>query len=210
MPNGYTAPIYKGEDISVTDFAARCARGMGYTIHQRDDGYDTPLHYRSSEKSYYKESLTKAKTELLRWNSLTEEEKYTEWSEYFHKQNIDRANAYARNAAMRSRYLNMIARVEATPVDSLMESTKEFMLKNLHDSMEFDCSDDDFIDSFYKTLDYVSWCNKQEYSLTRDVDYYTSELEKEEERVEETNRYLDSLSKCFDIDIVTDFPVDSK
>lgn len=203
MPNGYTSKIYNNERVTPTDFLVDCARGMGYFMHMRDSSSDAPLtrnYYDSSE--YHQQSLDKAWAARQRWDSLSEEEKYAEWSEYYNTTLKENAEREAEKGALRARYLRMIAEVTAYEVEPLMESTKEFALKMLNESMEFDCpSNDSHAKSFYAVKDYISWCVSHGEKLSWYVNYHRRELDKAQERKAEYDRYLDAFEKSFGIEV---------
>ena len=203
MPNGYTSKIYEGKEISPTDFLVGCARGMGYFMHMRDDGPGTPLHRDThSSVDFYQKSLDEVLEKRIRWNSINEEQRYAEWSDYYNEQIKTLAETKAKRAAMRARYLKMIAEVTAYPVEPLMESTKEFALEMLNDSMEFDCSaDDSFTDEYYRAKPYIEWVNDTTTELERRVAYYERDLRNAQDRADEQERYIAAFEKSFGVEV---------
>ena len=203
MPNGYTSKIYEGKEISPTDFLVGCARGMGYFMHMRDDGPGTPLHRdANSTVDFHQKSLDEVIAEQNRWNSLNEEQRYAEWSDYYVSQTNRRAEVQADRAAMRARYLKMIAEVTAYEVEPLMESTKEFALQMLNDSMEFDCpADDSFTQSYYTPKEYAQWVDSTTVELERTIGYYKVDLRKAKEREAERERYIAAFEKSFGVEV---------
>lgn len=204
MPTGYTSDIHAGKDVSLTDFAAGCARAFGAFIHQRDDSTRAALTYPSRpDNSYYKESLEKAKRELARWQSLSEEEKYAEWSDYFNERTVDLHKSIAKNSELRARYNAMLAQVHAVEVPSQLQNFKDFMVEQLTESIRFDCGDDDkFTKGWYQPQDYSTWADYNDEHVLRDVAYYEEELRKEQERYDERVSYINLMRDTFGFEVV--------
>jgi hypothetical protein len=70
MPNGFTASIYEGKPTSLRDYLMGVARGMGYSIMQRDDAPGTPV--REVEASdYYRQRGDELRSQLADLDCLT-------------------------------------------------------------------------------------------------------------------------------------------
>lgn len=203
MPTGYTAPIYEGKDITLFEYAASCAHAFGAFIHQRDSGTDSTLTYPPyPDTSYYAEALEKAKADKFRWETYSEEDKYVLWSEYYKEQLVSNAKRLSERAAMRSRYLDMIAQVESVDVPSKLANFKEFMLSQLTDSMKFDCPAEDRTDTYYTPREFAEWCADYDKKVVRDIEYYSRELAKEWERYNERVEYINLMKDTFGFEVV--------
>jgi hypothetical protein len=198
MPNGYTADIYDGKDVSLKDYAAQCARAFGAFVHQRDDGHDAALRY-PEKRTYAAESLKKAEIELNRWNVLTEAEKYAQWERYVQEKTESHAKTVMAHAVLRKRYTEMLNKVRAVEVPEELAKFKEFLEKNLTDSMEFHCpTDSKFTDDYHRPQDYYVWLDDHEKHLRREVEYYREEADKEVKRYEGAVAYIDLMAETFD------------
>lgn len=148
MPTGYTAPVKDGEITSLADFALTCSRGFGALVLLRDNeqSLEATRRYIESEdylasSSYYADEMAKAQARLAELEAMDEREALAaaqEAADEVIAQN--RHNAEAR-LVERERYEAMEAKVEAwePPTRDHIEF-KNFMLKQIRESIEFDCS----------------------------------------------------------------------
>lgn len=128
MPTGFTAPIYDGEDITFEQFANSCLRNFG--IYIRFEGkYPNLSRFEIPDKiypsDYYKKKYEEAKAEYLFYvNDVI-------------KGNEDRLK---KNEALKNRYNAMLSKVRRwTPPSKEYEGVKDFMERQLIDSLNFDC-----------------------------------------------------------------------
>ena len=140
MPTGLTAPIYEGkEDFTFEDFALRCARQFGVFILQRDDPADTPAKSRFEVDAYHTGRVTTARAKLTELESMPEDV-VMDRAEHAARMEQERyEEALAKDEDMAERYDAMIARTEAWKPSDKWERLREFMLKQLRESKEFDC-----------------------------------------------------------------------
>ena len=198
MPSGYTSDIADGKDVSFNDFALNCARAFGACIEQRDDNAnDKPkLIERNNQDNYHLENLEKVKM----WKSPTKEEfddYVTKQSAYYNEQ-IDKRNK------LKISYQQMLDKANAwNPPTKGHTGLKQFMISQLTESMEFDCSND-----YYKRelidvqhLTYEKYVNDMRDSNKRDIEYHTNELKKlkkDNERVDTRNAWISALYKSLE------------
>lgn len=202
MPTGYTAPVEEGTITELKDFATQCARAFGAFIHQRDDSMSASLRYpKPPSDGYYKDYLRSAKREYDRWTSLSEEERYAEWSEYANKMTPDLHAAMAKRALKRSRYEAMLAKVSSVDVPSDLLGFKEFMVRQLTESIRIDCGGETSLERLYRVEDFPVWCELRAKQLSRRVDYYTEQVEAEQRRYEEAVAFIDQLAETYGIEV---------
>jgi hypothetical protein len=203
MPTGYTASIYEGKDITLTEFAANCARGMGVFMHMRDEATGAPLAYpKSSGNTFYSDNLVRVIKETEEWTALSEGERYAEWSIYYNNLVKDKAERKLKDSIVRTRYLDMIKRVTDVEVPSKLESFKEFMLGQLNESMDFDCHDDDFYERYNTPLEYFAWSEERSKTLSRIVNTYSQHVNDEAKRGDDREEYIDLLVETFNIKVI--------
>lgn len=198
MPTCYTAPVQEGEVTELKDFAAACARAFGAFIHQRDEGNVALRMPKNNGSKWYKESLQKARDRQAVWNTMTEEEKYAEWSEYYNEAVVRKHEAAARKAVERGRYEAMLAQVQAVDVDSRLQNFKNFMVEQLESSIDFDCKD---LGDYYTPTEYVEWCEAQERSIKRDLEYYPERIAEDEKRYQEQVEYIQLMCDTFGFEV---------
>jgi hypothetical protein len=195
MATGYTAPIHDGEDITFEQFVLRCARAFGAAIHQRDESMDVEIREMEMD-SWYTESAEKARAVMDETLARAPEE----WQSAFDEE-VLRAEEYnerikRNNSELTARYEAMIAQVEAwTPPTREHYELKEFMLKQLHESLDFDVST-------YRQKPPESVDSFREAEIARVTRSYANAVEalaKEQERVRSQNAWVralrDSLSQ---------------
>lgn len=201
MPSGLTCRIYDGTDMSLRGFALKCVThfGAGYCATEQGDKempLDKPPVIHMS--SYHQEQLDKAKKEVEHW---LEVEKNPEELDRLYNAELERRkqqkSRYSEDKSeLKARYLLMISKVESWNVPVEYASLKEFMLKKLNDSLDFDCKtyelyDDDFVSK-------EEWIKLMISTSCKDVNYHTDELENEKKRINEMNDYLVGLYSAID------------
>jgi hypothetical protein len=194
MPTGYTADVADGKVTELEDYILDVSRGMGFAIHLRDSGIKGKIPY-DTERSYYKEDYEKAVKKLDDWNNKSEIDKRVQFEKEMHEER-NRLNGYlSEKRKTKANYENMIAKVEAWEVPEFLESTKEFALSQLKESVTFDCAGDYYERSKEEAENrrYEDWVAGKESSLFSDVEYSLNRWKEEKHRVAERNRYIKAL-----------------
>ncbi len=192
MPTGYTEAVQSGKVTEFPEFAMCCARAFGALIEMRDDPSDAeiPGHFKPS--SYHSDRLMKARDELplIESLSLTEIEQragaeYRENFSSWQKRGVDRGLEM-------SRYRNMLKSVRAwEPPTEDHVGLKEFMVKQLEDSIKFDCSFQ--FDNCPEKQEPSAWLATQIESIKRDIKYHKTHYAEEVARVESRNTWVKRL-----------------
>ena len=196
MPSGLTYKINNGEDMSLRGFALKCVTqlGAGYFATQQGEK-DMPLDKAPviEVSKYHPEQLAKAKEDLAFWNEVKDDQQRKEvlYEGYCRKRRFDNIGAAMKNDRIKKRYLTMIKKVENWNLPDEYKSLKDLMLKQLNDSLEFDCPDVSSREEKLPTID--EWIDLNIKTAKWSIDYHTKELEKEKKRVQEINRYLQGL-----------------
>jgi hypothetical protein len=148
MPTGYTADVGDGKVAEFSDFALSCSRAFGALVMLRDhdQSLEATRRYLASgkyanESSYYQDSLRKAAERLTQLEEMTDEEaRLLALKEAEELRQTNRRYA-EKTQAQRMRYEAMVEKVEAwePPTDDHL-GLKNFMLEQLHGSIDFDCT----------------------------------------------------------------------
>lgn len=112
MPTGYTVVIEEKSDLTLREFALRCARAMGACVMQRDDAMGV-LPEAPEPDDYYEKSRRTAEAKLVELRGLSTEGKRALWQadcERIAKANLERV---AKASETRRRYARMRTLVEA-------------------------------------------------------------------------------------------------
>ena len=201
MPTGLTSKIYEGKKITLREFALKCAGNLspGY-YYTRNHDKDLPLLSPPVLKvdNYRQESLERAKKELERYEYLKANP--SEMQKLYDKEKtrlkLDKMAREIDIAKKRERYDAMIEKVEQWEVPERFQSLKDYMLKQLNDSRDFDCPDLSDIPVYEPTIDeWIDGCIK---SCKRRMEYDIEEIEKERQWYEGANEYLKELYSLLD------------
>jgi hypothetical protein len=191
MATGYTACIKDG--VSFREFVLRCARAMGVCVAMREEDSNIPPPEKFEPDSHYFENLEKAKEDLRVVEEMTEKEKELGAKAYNTRQK-DNAKGYKKdNADLKAKYIEMLDKVESwEPPTEDHVNFKEFMLNQLNESIQFDCSTNE---AAYKpkTMGKQHWYAEQLQLHKRNVKYYEEATEKEIKRTEEKNKWIGAL-----------------
>lgn len=193
MPTGYADPVRRGEITTLRDFALSCARAFGACITMRDEPADAPIpeEFQPSTRFYdEKEAAAEARLAELMGLTMADAEAraladYTEQVARWHERR-------ARRAADRERYEAMLTQVEAwTPPGPDHVEFKAFMLQQLRQSIDFDCSDK--YDAAPERKSGPDWLADARTTATRDLERARRNRAEEINRVAGRNRWLRDL-----------------
>lgn len=138
MPTGYTAKIAEG--MQFKEYAMACARAFGALITMRDEPTDAPIPPRFEPSDFYAKCLEVEKLELDRLCALTSNQAEAEAMESHMKACLAYEERIARAATLRAKYEGVLADVEAwEPPSSEHEDFKQFMAKQIKESIKWDC-----------------------------------------------------------------------
>jgi hypothetical protein len=195
MPTGYTHPVQEGKITTLREFAMNCARSFGACINMRDDPADAAIPERfEPHTAYYDEALTKARAildELPRLSTNECERRATA----AHADKLDNHRRYAREKEEhRARYEALLAQVEGWHPPADLGELRKFMLDQLAQSIDFDCSTK-YASPEPEKLSGEAWRDSELSQAARDLAYHTEERRKEIERTEDRNRWIALLRK---------------
>ena len=199
MPTGYTAGILDGTTKDFKAFAQDCMRAFGACMHMRDDS--TKAEYKPQEVGdYHGKAIDKAKLQLdyvskmpdndllkmhvsdLTHNKIESQKRIieTEGNVVVLKQFLEKARSW-------------------TPPTSEHNGVKEFMVKQISDTIDFDGSTKYYrkrlseIDAELSSLDVAQIRKSKIDHALKDIEYHTNELDKEKMRVSNANKWVDQF-----------------
>lgn len=193
MPTGYTSIVADNENFTFPEFAMRCARNFGALIMMRDEPLDAPIPEKFEPSDYEKNEYEKAKAAYENFiaNPPSDEDLEKQYNEYVALETERFAAASADKDIKRRRYNAMLLKVlKWQPPTPEHEGLKEFMIDQLHDSIDFDCSE-------YRPLisdkeEYIARNRNGEY-LKEELDFYEKRWHEEIERTNSRNKWLKEL-----------------
>lgn len=142
MSSGYTADLYDGKEKTFAEFTLGCARAFGALITMRDEPSDAPIPDEFEPSEWVREAVEKAKAAL----DEAERRSIDEWED-LEREDRDKTakaieDAARTGAGIRARYESMLAHVRGwEPPSADHQGLKDFMVKQLEESIRFDCSD---------------------------------------------------------------------
>lgn len=193
MPTGYTADVQDGKVTKFSDFAWRCARAFGALITMRDDPGSAAIPGAFKVDDYYAKSAQDDEVKIGRVLLMADVDCEAAALKA-HTDAVAYAAEYAETKKLqRARYQAMIAKVEAwTPPSQDHEGMKKFMLKQLAESLEFDCGGD-YSPTVEPLLSGHDWRLRQLALANESLIRSRESLRKEEERVATRNKWIREL-----------------
>ena len=200
MPTGYTSDLYEGKDIAFPDFVMKCARAFGALIEMRDDPMDATIPDKFEASSYHTDQLEKAVADVARIKAWDDTEADSQSQLAYDRAQREYEGLLAGKAAMRERYETMLAQVKAwTPPTSEHRDLKDFMVKQLEESIRYDCSTDYL--PVPECLTGAAYKEQQLHSARRNVTYHTKHVEDDKKRAEWVTALRQSLKESSDTSV---------
>jgi len=192
MPTGYTSDLYEGKDIEFPDFVMKCARAFGALIEMRDDPMDAAIPDKFEASSYHTEQLEKAEADVARIKAWDDTEADRQAQLAYDRAQREYEESLAKRAAMRERYEAMLAQVKAwTPPTSEHQGLKDFMVKQLEESIDFDCGTDYL--TVPERLTGAAYKEQQLHSARWNASYHTEHGEADKKRANERTTWIRAL-----------------
>jgi len=181
MPTGYTAGIEKG--ISFNKFVTGCARAFGACITMRDDSSNTKIPESFKPSDYHVKALKKASADLKLLQSMTTAATEKEAEKDFKIEVKERQKSIEKNNKLLSKYQDMLQKVNRwQPPTPKHVGLKDFMAKQISESIDWDCDNGYYADNPSKRLSGHEWLSKEVSKALRDISYHETENQKEIER----------------------------
>lgn len=194
MPTGYTSDLYEGKKaVTFAEFASRCARAFGALIELRDESLSAPIPDEFKPASYHGESLVREQAALAAAEAMTGAECERAAQEEYASLTKKAGEHAAEIVARRSRYAEMLQKVVAwTPPSPDHLELKNFMISQLKDSIDHDCS---YLWPLpvYKTG--AAWKTERLEGLRKSIAYDKEHHEKDVERARERTEWVKALKE---------------
>jgi hypothetical protein len=190
MPTGYTAELIdKGQDFRT--FTLTCARAFGACIMQRDDPMNEPPK-KQEPTDWHVKRLAEAKDKIARLKAMSAEESRAH-GEHLRQESVQSAEGHlAKNQAQNERLDDMAVQVRAwLPPSEDHEPLKAFMLQQIDVSRNSDYARKALEDAKAKTPE--AYFVEAVSEAVRSVSYHTEENQKEIERADSRNRWIEQL-----------------
>ena len=187
MPTGYTTDIYHGKDVSFKDFALNCARAFGACVMQRDDPADEKPKLQPVE-SYH----TKALKKLGKFKKPSE----IQFKASIKKELASNKRIIKEKKTLEKAYSKMIYKATIwTPPTTEHEGLKDFMIKQLVESKQWDCGVDHYENELVSlsAMTYNDYIEKKSKEYTFNCKYHEEHLIKDIDLINQRNKWIEDL-----------------
>lgn len=190
MPTGYTAGVQDGSITEFKDFAMQCARTFGALVMMRDDPMDSPIPKFEPHTSYHDKAEAEARALLIELDAMTVDTLSKRWNAEREESMQRWEESEAKRKEQRARYEAMLVQVYAwNPPTSDHTGLKDFMVKQLEESIEFDARP--WPPPVMESPS--NWFTRKKVEAERDIAYHVAERKKEIERTEGRNQWVKQL-----------------
>ena len=192
MPTGYAEAIK--DDITLEQYAMRCARAWGALIMMRDDPLDAPIPEEIPPTTWYKEHLKEEQDRLALLESLSIEDASSMNLMEFNKAMEVYEKRMQGKTILRQKYIAMRNKVSAWEVSEPYLSFKSFMIEQIDTSMEGDCNV-----KYEQTpvlIDTQQWLQEQIAQTQKQIAYFTEQDAEEVARCADRNAWLRGLREA--------------
>lgn len=193
MPNGYTAPIYDNETIAAASLAARFARSLGFTIHQRDYDISVPPA-RREPGTYYVKRIEELEAERKRLLEMSDQEVADELEAEYTRIKAYNDEQVAKHYAMRKRYDKAIQVFTDWPaVTTSGQRVKQAAIEQLEESKQFDCGGEPYKRQPPTRHRKNEWREERLADNLQSLERARTSLREEQQRCDEVNQWIDDL-----------------
>lgn len=197
MPTGYTSDVQSGKIDTLQAFAMQCAHAFGACVTMRGDPSGSAIPVRFEPSDYHVRMLSEARQTLARLEAMTvDQQQAAALDDLVERQAAwDRYEAGKR--ASESRYRTMLNYVEAwNPPTHDHIGLKEFMAKQLRESIDFDCSSR-HTQARPAQVTRSEWYANAHEKAVSNVAYHEDEHAKEVERCANITAWVQALRQSF-------------
>lgn len=207
MPTGYTAGVVDGTTKSFNEFARRCARAFGATIHMRDDGFDAP-YMKRAPSSYHLDAINDAEEKLRNAIETSDEDiietehKRINESIKYHKEGIKK-----QDKAKKTLEEFLADAVNYIPPTEEHTGVKKFMIDQLTMTIESDCTSDYHARSLDELTKSLSNIDAKVIRLemiddaNRDIKYHVDHYNEDVSLCEVANKWVEDYYNSLETDI---------
>lgn len=199
MPTGYTAGILDGEIMTFEQFAKSCMRAFGATIHMRDEPHDKP-YQKQTPSEYHKKSISKLEKRLKEIKELSDDQLKAKIIEDKKNELLDCEATIKERKEHRKKLNSMLKKARCwNPPTAEHLGIKNFMINQLTDTIKIDCAVPYYekrikeIDSFLNDFDVDEYRADEIEFIKNGIEYHQEEYEKDLERCETSNKWVEDF-----------------
>jgi hypothetical protein len=189
MATGYTAAVCSGEMVDLRSFVLSCARAFDVRTKEGGEVNTAPTPLDVSDED---EAIKSAKAELRALLKLPVAEMRRRAKEEFEAALVSHAQSQADRAETKARYLAMREKVAAWKVDPVLLRLKRFMLKQIDESIEFDC----YRWAKPRRRSATKWFDERVAALEHRIKFNQERRREAVQRHKRGNKWLAALAAC--------------
>ena len=201
MPSGLTSDIYENKNLSLRNFALKCATQFGFAYCFTQDGEkELPFDKvpKATVSSYYYKRIETAKHDFDYWTGVS---KNPEELQRLYQEDVDKHRGFGpsineNKRDIKSRYEDMLKKVNEWPVDGDLECVKKLMITQLQECIDYDCEEYAYEDYVPAPID--EWIADKIKFAQEDIVKSEESLKKEKERVAKVNNMIKRLYENID------------
>ena len=195
MPTGYTEIIYNRDDVTLNEFAMRCARQLGVLIHMRDEPLDAEIPHEFTPSPYHRTQFREASRDFYRSASLRNDEADRRALEDYENKIKEIKSMKARRGQIIDRYNTMLDKVNGwQPPTPEHEGLKKFMIRQLEQSLEHDAPHPDEMPQRLNPQEYREQLTKK---AQWRMNYHKKKFEEEVEGAKYRTQWVSQLKDSF-------------
>ena len=193
MPTGYTAAIKDGIDFKT--FAMNCARAFGACVELRDEGGGGEIIPESFAPSdYHRKRIEELNKKLSDLWSMSEELLHEKARESYEAEELQWRRNIQDSRDLRAKYEAMLKQIsDWTPPTEDHYKLYEFMMKQVVESIKFDCHEEYYNNNEIVLLSGEEWFVRERDRLAKDIAYHAEEQVKEIKRANEKTAWIKAL-----------------
>ena len=194
MANGLTACILEGKITNGRDFIFKCSRNEGALYRQANNFHfnDEPI-YHEANLEHYDRKIKESKQDLEMYRTMSHEEaeKRIEEECAFHEGYNVRRNE--ETEATREKYTKILNEVEAWNPPEQLQHMKDFAIRNIKESIEWDCGKRKDVVFTRPTAE--EWLAERVEMSENFIKMYEGNKEEHIKQVKEANEWIDLFLK---------------
>lgn len=201
MPSGYTEGVASGKITEFKEYALLCARAFGACISLRDEPLSSEIPEFKVD-DYYLNQAKETEEKIASLLSMTQQDKEENFNKYVSDIVKSAEENLSEKKIIKQRYEKMLEQARNfDPPSSNHYNYKSFMIEQLQNSIQWDCSDDYYLDQInrVKSLSLEEWFKSQLIIAQSDLDYYKEQLEEEQDRVNKNNLWVKQLKESLGV-----------
>ncbi len=204
MPSGYTERVATGSieatDEGFKEYALSVARAFGALVMLRDEPQGAAIPDKLEPSSYHKDKLKECQDELAVFKAASHRELTLMCNVAYERKLKYDTEEIERRKVIQQRYEKMLGKCWSyVPPSPDHEHFKKFMISQLVDSIQWDCSLEYYEKNKPVLMSGEDYRAEMVESLEHDIEYHKNEYAKDVEITNERNEWLRLLRESLGV-----------